>query len=349
MSGEVNDRRPVDERSHPGGSEVTSYDEDAVALVMDVGGSWTRAGLATRKGELVWRDRVRTESDEGRTAVIARMEELVDVAISQAGRRTVGGIGIGVAGPVDPDTGMIYNPPNNPGLDGVSFKSLWGDRMKWPVLVANDATLAALGEYRYGVGAGARTLVYLTVSTGIGGGVVVDGRPLMGAHGMAGELGHMSIDRRGARCNCGNVGCLESFASGTAIANAARRLAAERGNSMVREMVSGELDRVSAEMVFAAAAGGDGLASEVLEDAARALGAGLVNVLHIFDPGRDRDRRWSFQQLGPDGVACPVLHRGSRHEPHTEVGLQAAGELSGRRYRPPWRGCAGVGEVAGSP
>ena len=112
-----------------------------------------------------------------------------------------------LAGPVDPKTGIMYSPPNLPMLDGVSFKSLLHGKVNTPIFVGNDATLAALGEYHYGAGAGAHTLVYLTVSTGIGGGIVVNGQPIWGAHGMAGELGHMTIDRHGAGCKCGHVGC----------------------------------------------------------------------------------------------------------------------------------------------
>ena len=106
---------------------------------------------------------------------------------------------------MDPGTGTMYSPPNLQALDGVSFKALWEEKMPCPIRIGNDATLAALGEYRYGEGVGAHTLVYMTISTGIGGGVVIQGRPMTGAYGMAGELGHMSVDPAGPRCQCGNV------------------------------------------------------------------------------------------------------------------------------------------------
>ena len=279
-------------------AELTSTPGD-VALVMDLGGNWIRVALATRDGELLWRERQPTSSGEGGPAVIDRIGQLLQRGISQAGGRRIAGIGMGLAGPVDPDTGIMYNPPHIPGLDGVSLKSLWEKELKWPVLVGNDATLAALGEYRYGSGAGARALVYMTISTGIGGGVVIDGRPMMGAFGMAGELGHMCIDVDGPRCPCGGVGHLEAIASGTAIADAARRRVAEKGESVMGEMVSGELELISSETVFEAAAGGDPPAREILDYAARALGAGLVNVLHVFNPdvivlGGGVSRNWDY-------------------------------------------------------
>ena len=276
MSGELND---------PTGAGAAAPDgEEPVALVMDLGGNWIRVGLATSKGDLLWKERALTNAHEEGLAIIARVDALLYQGISQARGRRMVGIGLGLASPVDPNTGIMYSPPNISGLDGVSFKALWEKRVEWPVLVGNDATLAALGEYRYGAGVGSHTLVYLTISTGIGGGVVVNGRPLMGANGMAGELGHMGIDRVGPTCKCGNVGCLESFASGMAIAEAARRGVEEQGDSMMGDMVSGELGRISTETVFEAAARGDPMARGIVENAARALGAGLVNVLHIFNP-----------------------------------------------------------------
>ena len=278
------------------------HDGEPVALVMDVGGNWIRAALVTPGGDIIWRDRMPTMAQEDGQAVIGRIESMLDAAISHVGDREVAGIGLGLAGPIDPETGIMYSPPNIPGLDGVSFKSLWKNKVKWPVLVGNDATLAALGEYRYGAGVGAHTLIYLTVSTGIGGGIVVNGRPLMGVHGMAGELGHMCIDRHGPLCKCGSTaGCLESLASGTAIADTARRRLSEGGGSMLKDMVSGDLVSISAETVFEAAAQGDPLSRQILEDVAHSLGAGLVNILHIFDPdviviGGGVSRNWDYLQ-----------------------------------------------------
>ena len=257
---------------------------EPVALVMDLGGNWMRVALVNQGGELLWRDRQPTRAHESREDVIGRIDNLLYEGISQAGQRKIAGIGLGVAAPVDPETGLMYNPPNIPSLDGVSLKSLWEPRVEWPVLVGNDATLAALGEYRYGAGADARMLVYLTVSTGIGGGVVIDGRPMMGSHGMAGELGHMCVDRNGPIDKCGNVGCLEGLASGTAIGDIARSRVTGKSGSIIEDLVSGELDRISAETVFQAAGRGDPVAKGVVDEAGRALGAGLVSVIHIFNP-----------------------------------------------------------------
>jgi len=288
---------------------------EPLALVMDLGGSWIRVALAIRSGHLLWHERMPTNAEEGGTAVISRVDALLQRGISRAEDRRIVGIGIAIAGPVDPETGIIYSPPHIPGLDGVSFKSLWGKRWDWPLLVGNDATLAALGEYHYGSGSGAHTLVYITISTGIGGGMVVNGRPLMGAHGMAGELGHMTVDRNGPRCKCGNIGCLEAIASGTSIAEAAQRRVQDVGPShasplLMMDMASGEMDRISAAMVFEAAKKGDSLSQEILEDVARAVGAGLVNILHAFNPdiiviGRAVSHNWDYLWPGVQSYIEP--------------------------------------------
>ena len=259
-------------------------DGDPVAVVMDMGGTWIRVALATRDGELIWKDRTPTNAGGGADAIIRSAEQLLRQAVQEAGSRSISGIGAGMAGPVDPHTGIMHSPPNLRALDGISPKSVLADRLKRSILVGNDATLAALGEYTYGQGAGARTLVYMTISTGIGGGMVIDGSPLMGAHGMAGELGHMVVDPNGPSCSCGGSGCLEALASGTAIAERARGLIQNGGTSSISRMASGDTEGITAAMVFAAAEAGDSLARCVLDDAARALGVGLVNILHIFDP-----------------------------------------------------------------
>ncbi len=265
-------------------SSTHSSSEGPLALVMDVGGNWIRAAIATQAGDLIWRDRIPTEASGSSQQVIDRIESMLHKGIAEVGEGRLVGIGLGLAGPIDPVSGIMYSPPNIPGLDGVSFKTLWREKVSLPVFVANDATLSALGEYSYGQGAGAHMLVYMTISTGIGGGIVANGRPLMGANGMAGELGHMSIDSKGPLCQCGNVGCLERIASGTAIADRARDMATAEGSSILTNLASGDLSQISSETVFEAAYKGDQVSQQVIQSAAQALGAGLVNILHIFNP-----------------------------------------------------------------
>jgi len=170
-----------------------------------------------------------------------------------------------------------------PGWDDVPIKQLFEARFGIFTIVGNDANVAALGEHRFGAGRGLGDMVYLTVSTGIGGGVIVDGRLLLGADGFAAELGHMTIEMEGHRCGCGNSGCLEALASGTAIARHARSsvLAGER--TVLAELPTEEL---TAANVTQAAYAGDDVSSRILREAGEALGVGVASLAHIFNPRR---------------------------------------------------------------
>lgn len=254
------------------------------ALALDLGGSRCRVALVRRDGSL---DRKETfPTPRSPSGGLRRLTEAVRSLLAAAGRDGVRGLGVGVAGPVERRTGTLRHPPNLPEWDGVSLKQAWGKEFGLPVYVGNDANLAAWGEYRYGAGRGADHIVYLTLSTGIGGGVVIGGRLLEGALGYAGELGHITIDRRGPRCTCGNVGCFEALASGTAIARRARRRLAGGAPSRLRELAKGEPERIDAALVARAAREGDPVAHAVLEEAARAVGAGIVGLVHVFNPQR---------------------------------------------------------------
>ena len=265
---------------------MTAADSSALAIGIDLGGTLLRIALVTRSGEVVWRKRVPSGGAGPRERLLTSLDALLEEAAGPGGSRTIQGLGMGLAGPVDPETGVLYAPPYLPNLDGFSLKSYCESRHPWPVYVGNDATLAGLGEYMYGRGAGARMLVYLTVSTGIGAGIVVDGKLFTGAFGMAGELGHICIDPHGPPCACGSQGCLGSLASGTGIAeNAVRRLRQGQPSALT-DIAGGDLDRITSEMVFLAASKNDMLASGVVQDAALALGCGLVTILHSFNPDK---------------------------------------------------------------
>ncbi len=263
-----------------------------LAVAMDWGGTWTRAAVIARDGEILWQSRFSSPKKASRARLLESAEGLLREALGWCANRPVAGVGIAVAGPVDAETGTLHDPPNLPELDGVSLKDLWEPILGRPVWVGNDANLAALGEFHCGAGrepsadgTPTRILVYLTVSTGIGGGVVDRGKMFLGAHGLAAEIGHMAIDPRDAAplCQCGNRGCLESLASGTAIGLAARACQAEPGSAS-SVLAGGAAGSIDAQSVFRAASQGDGLALDILEVAVQALSVGLANTLHLFNP-----------------------------------------------------------------
>ena len=264
-----------------------------VALAMDWGGTWARAAVIDRQGRFLWQDRVAN-------AVGATQDELLDAAggllrqaQAAAGPRSIAGIGVALAGSIDAGTNMLLSSPNLPALNGVVLPTAWAPLLGAPVWVGNDANLAALGEYHFGAGRpaapenrAARTLVYVTFSTGVGAGIVSDGAVFTGAGGAAGELGHMTIDSRAdaPACACGNSGCLEALASGTAIGRAAQARLSDATPGSPLQLAYQSAETVGSAAVFDAAAQGDVVALEVVDAAVGSIIIGLGNALNIFNP-----------------------------------------------------------------
>ena len=186
-------------------------------LGIDIGGTKLAAGVADRAGKLLVSDRIPTDAMKGPAHAMDRLNEMCRRLIRESGVKVVAA-GMGSVGPLDQATGRIISPVNLPGWGTVPLVQMVHEGLKIPVYLDNDANAAALGEHLFGAGRGVRHMIYLTISTGIGGGVILDGKLYQGANGNAGELGHMSVDYRGRKCGCGNVGCIEQYASGTAIA-----------------------------------------------------------------------------------------------------------------------------------
>jgi len=226
-------------------------------------------------------------------AVITRVMRAIRQVLSEANVTLdqAAGIGLGVPGPVNRDSGIVFSPPNLPGWDEVPLYDMLHEEFKIPIFIENDANAAALAEYIFGMGRGYREVVCMTIGTGIGSGVIIDGKLLEGVAGMAAELGHMTIDWQGDLCNCGHVGCLETFASGTAIASRASMLILGGMAEGLREFaLEHRLHEervpfyVDARTVALAADAGLPVAREIIIRAGEALGMGLVNVIHIFNP-----------------------------------------------------------------
>ncbi len=253
-------------------------------LVLDLGGTQLRLALANRDGKLLSRYAAPTQAAQSQRRLIGRINRAIREITSDIDLKQVLGMGVAVAGLVNPETGVLLCSPNLPRLSNVRLKALLEREIKAPVWLANDASLAALGEHRFGAGRGFSHLVYITVSTGIGGGVIIDNGLFLGGQGYAAEIGHMVIDPDGPRCACGNMGCLEAFASGSAIARMALEELARGGVSIITSLAEDDLSRVTAEMVARAAQSGDPLAEEIMDRAGTSLGIGVVNLLHLFDP-----------------------------------------------------------------
>ena len=225
-------------------------------------------------------------ADKGPKAVIDRVVFAVNGVVAQSQLKTSEFIGLGVAaaGILDTKKGIVTTSPNLPHWRNVQLCHILAEKLGVVTYIINDANAAALGEYRFGAGRGFDNMIYLTVSTGIGGGIIVDGELYSGADGCAGELGHRTIEVDGPQCHCGNFGCLEALASGWAVVREAKTRINQGEKSSVIELVGGRLESITAETVAVAARRGDQLAANIVRDAANYLGVGLANLVNIFNP-----------------------------------------------------------------
>jgi len=255
-------------------------------LAIDIGGTKIISAIISQDGQMLAKERFPTLADEGPQAVIDRIFASVDRLLGQGNMKPsqLHSISIAAAGAINFEKGMITESPNLPGWHNIALRDIMQEKYKLDTFLVNDASAAALGELRFGAGKGVRNLVLLTLGTGIGGGIIIDGELYTGATGGAAEIGHMTIEANGPRCDCGNIGCLESLASGTAVAKEAIERIKSGGKSSLVEMVKGKVEDITAEEVGVAARSGDPLARDIIDRAAFYLGVGLVSLVNIFNP-----------------------------------------------------------------
>jgi glucokinase len=260
--------------------------EKKPVLAIDLGGTKIIAALVSPQGQVMSKENYPTLAKEGPSAVIDRIFSAIDHLL-EAGNTKLSqlhGLSIAAAGAIDPERGVVTSSPNLAGWHDVPLRDIVSSKYKVKACLINDASAGALGEYEFGAGKGVSNLIFLTVGTGIGGGIIINGSLYLGPSGSAGEVGHTTIDVNGPRCSCGNIGCLETLASGTAMAGEAIRRISRGERSVLTEMVEDKLDNITAELVGMAAQGGDSLALEVISQAATYLGVGMVNLVNIFNP-----------------------------------------------------------------
>lgn len=228
-----------------------------------------------------------TRADLGPDGVVARMLEIARRSMARLAEEVPGaqvtGVGVGAPGPLDFHAGVVLLAPNL-GWKDMPLRARIRDGLGHPAALDNDANCAALGEWWQGAAKGSTHALAVTIGTGIGGGVILNGKIYHGASDCAGELGHTTIDMDGRKCACGNYGCLEAYASGPAIALRAAEALAFGYDSSLRAKVGGDLSKITAQTVYEAAAEGDELGLEVVRDTASYLGAGIANFLNIFNP-----------------------------------------------------------------
>ncbi|OAA28280.1 glucokinase [Frankia sp. EI5c] len=310
-----------------GSATVPAGDGD-LAIGVDVGGTKVAAGVVDAQGTVLASARRPTPSHDP-----AEVADAIAALVAELRQRfTVHAVGVGAAGWIDNDRSTVLFAPNLAWRDE-PLRDVLASRVGLPVVVENDANAMAWAEYRFGAGRGHNDLVCVTVGTGIGGGIVLDGRLHRGAFGIGAEMGHMQIVPDGYGCGCGNNGCWEQYASGRALVRAARAIAVESPEAALRMLRGRPADELSGPDVTAAAQDGDPAALACLEDVGGWLGQGLASLAAILDPGRfvvgGGVSDAGELLVGPARARFRASLSGRGHRPEADVVVATLGSAAG--------------------
>ena len=256
-----------------------------LALGVDIGGSFVKMGLVDRDGEIKNSSQTPTPQSPPAIAISILIDDIVDF-LDEAGCNlaSLAGIGVGFPGAIRRPKGRVEAAPNLKAWNGTELRGIFEKELGRRVAIDNDANLAALAEYVWGNGKGANPLILFTLGTGIGGGIILDGRIFHGAWGGAAELGHQTIEFDGKLCGCGNRGCLEAYAGTKGIVSRAWELLREDRGSLLWEMMGGDYGSLNPEIIGNAARDGDAVALKVTSETASALGVATANMMNILNP-----------------------------------------------------------------
>ncbi len=251
---------------------------------IDLGGTKIMICIMDINKKIIQKTILPTQVDKGPDYMANRIRAAISCIAVKAGIKfaDICAVGLGAPGPLDFKKGIMINPPNFPGWNGVPLAKLLSDWLDLPIVMENDVNAAALAEGLFGAGIGEDNFVYISIGTGIGGGVIIDGEILRGAGGNAAEVGHLTINFDGPVCGCGNRGCWEAYASGKALARFAQEGLQSGINTMITKLAKD--DEITAEHVFNAAKQKDDFASRLVENEGFYLGVGLANILNTFNP-----------------------------------------------------------------
>jgi glucokinase len=255
---------------------------------IDLGGTNIVSGCVSEDGSVLHGTRsLPTGAEEGPDAVVRRIIQAARESMAELKREVPDaeliGIGVGAPGPLDTKSGIVLLTPNL-GWVNMPLRARLQEGLGLKTALDNDANCAILGEWWQGAARNTRNAIGFTIGTGIGGGIIIDGKLYHGASDIAGEVGHMTIDANGRRCKCGNYGCVEAYASGPNIALRAVEALESGAESSLPSYVNGDLRKITAQIVYEAAQAGDSLANEVVSDTAKFLGAAVASLINIFNP-----------------------------------------------------------------
>ena len=253
---------------------------------VDVGGTNVKIALVDKKGEIKFPKTVPTRAEMGYEYTIGNIQQSIKDLISEAGieKSALEGIGFGFPGQIDCDKGIVRLAPNIPGWVNVPISEIMQKEFNVPVKVDNDVRCAALAELNYGAGVGCKNLICITVGTGIGSGLIINGKIVRGASNAAGEIGHIKLEMHdGLLCGCGDRGCLEAYASGPSIVAMAKEYVMGGKSAKFRE-IAGSIDAITPAIVAQAANEGDAVAKKIFEIMGEYIGIGLTSVVNLLNP-----------------------------------------------------------------
>ncbi len=254
---------------------------------IDIGGTSIKFGLVDAAGKILHKEQRPTTAEKGPTPLMHKVTNIAERLLLYAAEEEmdVHWLGVGTPGAVDFKTGKVIGPcPNIKGWQGMDIGGTLRERLNMPIYVDNDANAMALAEATFGAATGRKDVVCLTLGTGVGGGLIIGGEIYHGANGTAGELGHITINFEGPRCNCGNDGCMEAYCSSQAIIARAKQLIKNELPPILKEILEGDLDNLNIRKLFAAHKKGDEVATQVLDETAVYIGIGLASVVNLLNP-----------------------------------------------------------------
>ena len=254
--------------------------KQAVYAGIDVGGTFVKIGIVTKDGQILKETQIPSEIEKPAKEMLKRAAETIQNLIEEEGDCEIKGAGIGTAGSVNVDKGILYEAPNMPNWKNEPFGEILSNALGVPVIVDNDANVAAWGEYAYGAGRGSQYMMLVTLGTGVGGGLILDGKPYRGAIDAGGEFGHMSIDFDGWECGCGCKGCVEAYVGTKGILRQVREGLESHPDSLLAKVDPNAIMPVD---VSKAADQGDALAIQVLRQTGEYLGYGLANAVNLLN------------------------------------------------------------------
>ncbi|HCY36278.1 MAG: ROK family protein [Candidatus Margulisiibacteriota bacterium] len=264
---------------------------DKYIVGVDLGGTKIATAVATKEGKVLNQLNIPTLAEKGPDVVISRIVNSIENLLSdlKIEKSQISSLCIGVPGHVNAEKGKVYKAPNLADWNNIPLKKILKTHFDTNIIIENDANAAALGEFKLGAGKGSSNMFFITISTGVGAGIILNNKLYHGSNNSAGEVGHMTFNPEGPRCGCGNTGCFEAYASGPAMAARAigklkksAKLTAEA--KILIDLVDGELDKIDAKTLSEAAKKGDKFSLEQIKENAYYIGIGLVNIINILDP-----------------------------------------------------------------